>query len=79
MVYLKKKLYGFFLEISTHSAIFLELSQGIEDYLEIFDTFFTKFCPTVLENKSAKKFSLIVKTTIGQTYEFLAKIFFFKN
>ncbi len=46
---------------------------------ENFDTFFNKFCPKVTENKSAKSFSLIAITTMGQKLKLLAKLFFFKN
>jgi hypothetical protein len=62
-------------EVLAHSANFFGFSQGIEDFQEIFDIFYTKLDPIVTENKSAKSFNLIAVTTMGYKYEFLTKFF----
>jgi hypothetical protein len=58
-VYLKK-ICAAFLEIVAHSANFLWLSQDIDCFQDIFDTFYIKFCTLMTGNKSAKRFSPIL-------------------
>jgi hypothetical protein len=54
-VYLKKNLSSF-LEVLTQSANFLWLSQDIDYFQDIFDTFYIKFCTFLIEKKISEKF-----------------------
>ncbi len=64
-------------EISAHCGHFLRLSRELDRFEPTFQAYCKNFWPIVTEKKAKTNFDQIVSTTMGQSYKFLTRIFFF--